>query len=112
MARYESTLVIAEHNNEILLPITCNALSAAKKIGGDVTVLVAGNKCGKVAETVSKANGVSKVLVAENDAFKGFLPEALTPLIIATQNQHKFTHILAGATAFGKALLPRVSIIS
>nr|XP_034191210.1 electron transfer flavoprotein subunit alpha, mitochondrial [Osmia lignaria] len=109
LARYESTLVIAEHNNEIVLPITCNALSAAKKIGGDVTVLVAGNKCKKVAETVSKANGVSKVLVAENDAFKGFLPEALTPLIIATQNQHKFTHILAGATAFGKALLPRVA---
>ncbi|XP_029042265.1 electron transfer flavoprotein subunit alpha, mitochondrial [Osmia bicornis bicornis] len=109
LARYESTLVIAEHNNEMVLPITCNALSAAKKIGGDVTVLVAGNKCEKVAETVSKANGVSKVLVAENDAFKGFLPEALTPLIIATQNQHKFTHILAGATAFGKALLPRVA---
>lgn len=109
LARYESTLVIAEHNNETLLPITCNTLSAAKRIGGDVTVLVAGSKCDKVAQSVSKANGVSKVLVADNDAFKGFLPEAITPLIIATQNQHKFTHILAGATAFGKALLPRVA---
>lgn len=43
LARYESTLVIAEHNNESLLPITCNTLSAAKKIGGDITVLVAGS---------------------------------------------------------------------
>ncbi|XP_076640479.1 electron transfer flavoprotein subunit alpha wal [Colletes latitarsis] len=109
LARYQSTLVIAEHNNESLLPITSNALSVAKKIGGDVTVLVAGTKCDAVAQAVSKANGVSKVLVADNDAFKGFLPEALTPLIIATQNEHKFTHILAGATAFGKALLPRVA---
>ena len=82
LARYESTLVIAEHNNESLAPITCNTLSAAKKIGGDITVLVAGTKCDAVAQSVSKANGVSKVLVAESDAFKGFLPEALTPLIL------------------------------
>ncbi|XP_012347989.1 electron transfer flavoprotein subunit alpha, mitochondrial [Apis florea] len=109
LARYESTLVIAEHNNESLLPITCNTLSAAKKIGGDITVLVAGNKCDTVAQSVSKANGVSKVLVADSDAFKGFFPEALTPLILAIQNEYKFTHILTGATAFGKALLPRIA---
>ncbi|XP_076663596.1 electron transfer flavoprotein subunit alpha wal [Andrena cerasifolii] len=109
LARYESTLVIAEHNNETLLPVTSNAISAAKKIGGDITVLVAGTNCDAVAQSVSKSSGVTKVLVADNDAFKGFLPEALTPLIVATQNEHKFTHILAGATAFGKALLPRVA---
>lgn len=49
-------------------------------------------------------------MVADSDAFKGFFPEALTPLILAIQNEYKFTHILTGATAFGKALLPRVSI--
>lgn len=109
LARYESTLVIAEHNNETLLPITCNALTAAKQIGGDITVLVAGTKCDTVAQAASKVNGVTKVLVADNEAFKGFLPETLTPLILATQSQLKFTHIMAGATAFGKALLPRVA---
>ncbi|KOX78567.1 Electron transfer flavoprotein subunit alpha, mitochondrial [Melipona quadrifasciata] len=109
LARYESTLVIAEHNNESLSPITCNTLSAAKKIGGDITILVAGTNCNAVAESASKVNGVSKVLVADNDAFKGFLPEALTPLILALQNEHEFSHILTGATAFGKALLPRVA---
>lgn len=109
LTRYESTLVIAEHNNESLLPITSNAIAAAKKIGGDITVLVAGTKCDAVAQSISKTNGVTKVLVAENDAFKGLLPEALTPLVIATQNEHKFTHILTGATAFGKALLPRIA---
>lgn len=49
------------------------------------------------------------MLVAENEAFKGFTAESLTPLILATHNQFKFTHILAPATAFGKALLPRVA---
>jgi electron transfer flavoprotein alpha subunit len=65
--------------------------------------------CSQVAEEVSKAAGVGKVLVAEDPAFHGFTPESLTPLILATQKQFNFTHIVAGATAFGKALLPRVA---
>ncbi|XP_050357106.1 electron transfer flavoprotein subunit alpha, mitochondrial [Nymphalis io] len=109
LRRLQSTLIIAEHNNEVLTPVTQNTLSAAKKIGGEVSVLVAGTKCGPAAEAIAKANGVSKILVAESEAFKGFTPESLTPLILATQKQFNFTHILAPATAFGKALLPRVA---
>lgn len=109
LRRLQSTLIVAEHNNEALSAVTQNTISAAKKIGGEVSVLVAGPKCGPVAEAVAKANGVSKVLVAESDAFKGFTAESLTPLILATQKQFNFTHILAPATAFGKALLPRVA---
>ncbi|CAH0405242.1 unnamed protein product [Chilo suppressalis] len=107
--RLQSTLVIAEHNNEALSAVTQNALSAAKKIGGDVSVLVAGTKCGPAAEKISKAGGISKVLVAESDAFKGFTAESLTPLILATQKQFNFTHIVAPATAIGKSVLPRVA---
>lgn len=46
--RFQSTLVIAEHNEKTLTPITQNAVSAAQKIGGDVTVLVAGTECAAV----------------------------------------------------------------
>ncbi|XP_028034591.1 electron transfer flavoprotein subunit alpha, mitochondrial [Bombyx mandarina] len=109
LRRLQSTLVLAEHNNEVLSPATQNTLNAAKKIGGDVSVLVAGTKCGPAAESIAKANGISKVLVAESDVFKGFTAETLTPLILATQKQFKFTHILAPATAFGKTVLPRVA---
>lgn len=103
-------MVIAEHNNEKILPITCNTLTAAKKIGGNVTILVAGTKCETVAKSACKAQGISKVLLADSDVFKGFTAESLTPLVIKLCNDHKFTHVLAGASAFGKALLPRVSI--
>lgn len=47
--RLQSTLVIAEHDNNKLTPITLNALTAAKKIGGDVSCLVAGSNCGNVS---------------------------------------------------------------
>uniref|UniRef100_A0A4W3HH64 Electron transfer flavoprotein subunit alpha n=1 Tax=Callorhinchus milii TaxID=7868 RepID=A0A4W3HH64_CALMI len=106
---FQSTLVIVEHNNEKLTPVTLNAITAAKQLGGEVTCLVAGTDCAKVAEEISKVQGVKKVLIAQNDIFKGFLPEELTPLVLATQQQFKFTHICAGASAFGKNLVPRVA---
>lgn len=109
LRRFQSTLVLAEHSNEALNPITASAVTAAKRLGGDVTVLVAGTKVGPVAEAAAKLDGVGKVLVAEGDVFKGLLAESVTPLVVATQNQFKFTHIVAGASAFGKAVLPRIA---
>lgn len=52
---------------------------------------------------------MAKVIVAENEAFKGFTPESITPLVLSLQNQLKFTHIVAGASAFGKNLAPRIA---
>ncbi|KAK7002512.1 hypothetical protein SK128_027911, partial [Halocaridina rubra] len=107
--RFQSTLVIAEHDNNNLTPITLSAITAAKKLGGEVSCLVAGSNCVNVASQVSKVAGISKVLVADSEALVGFLPERLTPLVLATQNQFNFTHIVAGASAIGKSLLPRVA---
>ncbi|KAG8186345.1 hypothetical protein JTE90_005873 [Oedothorax gibbosus] len=109
LKRYKGTLVIAEHNNGKLVPITLSAITAAKQLGSEVTVLVAGTKTADVVNEVAKAEGISKILSADNEAFKGLLPESLTPLILATQKQFTFTHIVAGASAFGKNLIPRVA---
>merc|ERR1719342_1353134 len=78
-------------------------------MGENVTALVVGDNCSKIAEELSKVNGVSKVLLAENESYKGALPETLTSIVTAMQEQMNFTHIVAGASAFGKSLLPRVA---
>ncbi|CAH1174198.1 unnamed protein product [Phaedon cochleariae] len=109
LRRFQSTLVIAEHNNEVLSAQTQSAITAAKQLGGDISVLIAGTKCGPASEALVKAEGLSKVLVAENEAFKGSTAESLTNLILSAQKQFNYTHIVAGASAFGKALLPRVA---
>uniref|UniRef100_A0A8D0Q9N8 Electron transfer flavoprotein subunit alpha, mitochondrial n=1 Tax=Sus scrofa TaxID=9823 RepID=A0A8D0Q9N8_PIG len=75
--RFQSTLVIAEHANDTLAPITLNTITAAKRLGGEVSCLVAGTKCDKVAQDLCKVAGVAKVLVAQHDAYKGLLPEWL-----------------------------------
>lgn len=46
--RFQSTLVLAEHSNGKLSPVTLNAITAAQKVGGSVSCLVAGSKCGGV----------------------------------------------------------------
>lgn len=93
LSRFNSTLVIAEHNNSDLTPVTLNAISAAKKIGGDVTCFVAGESCAGAVSALSKIDGVSRILVAEHGVFKGFLPEALTPVLLESQKQFGFSHI-------------------
>jgi len=109
LKRLKSTLVLAEHDNSSLKSITLNAIGAATKLGNEITCLVVGSNCSKAVEQLSKVEGVKKILVADNAAFEGFLPERLTPLILASQKQFRFTHIVAGASAFGKSVLPRVA---
>ncbi|PAA60667.1 hypothetical protein BOX15_Mlig014121g2 [Macrostomum lignano] len=111
-SRLASSLVIVEHDNAKLNPATLHAVTAAAKLsgsGGDVTCLVAGHGCSPVAKAAAQVAGVKHVLLADSDAFKGFLPEALAPLIVACQSKLQFSHIVSSATALGKSLLPRVA---
>jgi len=101
-------LVVVEHANGKLTSSTLNAITAAAKLG-DVSCLVAGHQCASVAEQVSKVQPVKTILLADSEVFKGLLPEALTPLVIETQKQFNFTHIIADASAFGKNLIPRIA---
>jgi len=108
-ARENSTLVIAEHDNTSLAPLTLNTISAAKEIGGELSCFVAGEKCAGAVKELSAIEGVAKILVAEGEIFKGFLPEAITPALLESQKQFGFSHIAVGASVFGKNLLPRVA---
>jgi len=108
-ARFASTLVIVEHNDTALNPATLNTVTAAKQLGGDISCLVAGTNCAPAVEAISKVEGVGKVLVAQNDAYKGFLPEYITPVVVEAQKQFSFSHILVPETAFGKNVLPCVA---
>lgn len=110
LCRKASTLVLADHDCETVSPATYSTITAAKQLGGDVTALVCGPDCSKVVGELSKAEGVGKMLVAQDSCYKGFLPEALSPLILAAQKQFGFTHILGGASAVGKVRYFHISV--
>lgn len=107
--RNASTLVLAEHQGGKLAPATLSAIAAAGKIPGDVTLLVAGKDVGGVVSEAAKASGVKKLLVADDASLEGLLPERVAPIILASQKQFNFTHIVGPSTAFAKNVLPRVA---
>ena len=102
-------LVIAEHDNATLKGATLNTITAAAKIGGDIEVLVAGKGCGAVAEAAAKVAGVSKVIVADNEAYEYQLAENMGELV--AELGKGYSHILAAATTTGKDFLPRAAAL-
>ena len=102
-----STLVVAEHDNAELKPVTLVVIAAANAIGGDIDILVAGEGCSAVADEAAKIAGVSKVLLADNAAYAHQLAENVAPLV--AELGANYTHVLAGHTTTGKNFLPRVA---
>lgn len=101
--------MIAEHNDEKLNPITLNTITAAHKIGHEISVLVAGANSKAIAAEVAKIPNVKKVLVAEDKKLEHQLPERVTDVVISAHKKNNYTHILAGGSAFGRGVVPRVA---
>jgi electron transfer flavoprotein alpha subunit len=104
-----SVLLIADHNNAALGSATLKAMSAAKAMGGDVHVLVAGSGCTAVAEQAAKIDGAKKVLVADAPQLANGLAEEMAALIVAMMAN--YSAVLAASTAAGKNVLPRVAAL-
>ena len=102
-------LVIAEHDNTHVRGGVANAVTAAGKMGGDVHVLVAGQGAGAAAADAATLAGVSKVLHAEGAQYAAGLPENVAALVVCLAGG--YSHIVSGATAFGKSFMPRVAAL-
>jgi len=104
-----SLMLIAEHDNASLKPATLHALTAAKEIGGDLIILVAGQNCRPAAEAAAAVAGVAKVLLADDALYANRLAENMAKLIVALAPG--YGHILAAATSSAKNFMPRVAAL-
>lgn len=102
-------LVVAEHDNATLKGATLNTIAAAKAIGGDIDVLVAGQGCQAAADAAAKAEGVSKVILVDDAAYAHQLGEQMGDLV--AELGKGYSHILAAATTTGKDFLPRTAAL-
>lgn len=102
-----SVLVVAEHDNAVLVGSTLSTVTAAAQLGGEVQVLVAGHECHAVAAAAARVLGVSRVYHSEAAHYARPTAEDLAALVIALASN--FTHVLAPASTFGKNFLPRVA---
>ncbi len=103
-----AALVLADHDNVALAPATRHAVTAASALG-EVTVLVAGEGCGAVAEAAAKIAGVARVLVSDDARYAHGTAENLAALIVGLAKDYGY--ILASNSTFGKNVAPRVAAL-
>ncbi|MBW7947716.1 MAG: electron transfer flavoprotein subunit alpha/FixB family protein, partial [Sphingomonadaceae bacterium] len=104
-----AALLIAEHGNTSLKDATAKALTAAKALGAEVHVLVAGKDCKAVADAAAKLDGVAKVLLADAAVYEHQLAEPMAALIVSLAGQ--YDALVAPATTDGKNTMPRVAAL-
>ncbi|KAJ3961043.1 Electron transfer flavoprotein alpha-subunit [Colletotrichum tropicale] len=106
-----STLALLEQREGQLNHGSLSAITAAKKLGGPIHGFVAGSNIKGVAEEAAKVEGVEKIIAVDNSAYDKGLPENYAPLLVENIKKGGYTHVIAGHTAFGKNLLPRVAAL-
>src|ERR1700674_2900526 len=104
-----TTLLIAEHDNKVLKDATHKAVTAAKALGADVHVLIAGKSSRPVAEAAANLDGVKKVLLADHAAYEHMLAEPVAALVVSLAAS--YDAIVAPATTTGKNIMPRVAAL-
>ena len=103
------TLLLAEHDNKTLKDATNKAVTAAKVIGAEIHVLVAGSGCKAVADAAAKLDGVAKVLLADAPIYDHMLAEPTAALIVSLAGPYET--IMAASTTSGKNIMPRVAAL-
>ena len=104
-----TVLIVAEHDNDALRPITGVVAAAAAAIGGGYDVLVAGEGCASAAAEAAALAGAGKALLADHAAYSHQLAENVAALVAEAGSG--YSHILAAHTTTGKNFLPRVAAL-
>lgn len=104
-----STLVIAEHNNQHLHPVTRTTVAAALQLDPNPVLLVVGSECEQVANEAAGLAGVATVLYVDSPVFTHLLAENVSSLVVSIAAS--YTAILAPASTFGKNVMPRVAAL-
>lgn len=102
-----AVLVVAEHDNASVKDATNKVATAAKAMGADVDVLVAGSNAGGAAAAAAKIDGVRKVLHADGATLAKQMAEPLEALIVPLAAN--YDAILFPASTTGKNAAPRVA---
>ncbi len=104
-----TVLLLAEHDNVSLSPAVAKTVSAAKALGGDIHILVAGSGAAPAADAAAKLDGVAKVLLADAPQLGPGLAEEVAALIVRLMPSYDVA--MAPATASGKNIMPRVAAL-
>lgn len=69
LTRFLSSLAVLEQRDGKLVHGSSSAVTAARKLGGSVTGIVAGSNIKSIAEQAAKIAGVDKIIAIDNIAY-------------------------------------------
>ena len=104
-----STLIIVEHDNQVMSPSTRCVLNAACQLDAKVTALVIGHNCHRVAEEVAVLAGIQSVCLVDAPCYAHPLAENISQFVLSMGTE--YTHILMASSTYGKNILPRVAAL-
>lgn len=102
-------LVFALHDNQTLNDATAKTVSAARKLGDEIALLVAGEACRAAAEAAAQIEGVRQVWLADDARYAHRLAEPVAALVHSLGE--RFDAFLCPAATTGKNLVPRVAAL-
>ncbi len=102
-----AVLVIAEHDNETLKDATHKAVTAAKAVGADVDVLVAGKGVKDVAAEAAKIDGIRTVLACDHESLRRQLAESMEQVVLPLMANYEA--VLAPDTTTHTNYMPRIA---
>jgi len=104
-----AVLIVAEHANGELSHVTRSVVTAAAKISGEITILVAGTAISPVAQQASVVAGVNNVIAVDDAVYEYGLAENMAELVKSVAEG--YSHVLAAASTSGKDFMPRAAAL-
>jgi electron transfer flavoprotein alpha subunit len=108
MAR--KVLVLGETRDGSLRNVSFEAIAAAKTVseGGEVVGVLLGHNVNGLGQDLI-ANGADRVVVVENEKLKQYSSDGYSQALLAVIDKEKPEGIIAGHTALGKDLTPKIA---
>lgn len=104
-----SILIIAEHDHQSIKAATLNTVTAAKALGADIDILIAGENCANAANAAAQIAGIRNIHCADHLVYAHFLADNVAAL--AAELGKDYSYILAPATTTGKNIMPRLAAL-
>ena len=101
------TLVIAEHQHDVLSPLTANCIEASKKLSNSCDVLLIGSKLDTIQKELSTLPSIDTCLLVESPELSHPIAETYAPIIADIAKDYDV--ILMSSSTQTKDILPRVA---
>ncbi len=113
LSAYQDVWVFAEQREGEIQSVVYELITEGKVLANDrgsklCAILIGDSVSDKVSELFQR--GVDKVFVADNPTLGNYLDEPYAKILTKLINENKPEIFLCGATAIGRALIPRVAV--